>query len=222
VQAFDNKRFNISPAEAGAMDPQHRVLLECGYAALHASGSDKAALNGTGAGVALGIYATEFTQILALHPLGKSVYASTNTLSIASGRVSFALGLHGPCASFETACSASLVAGHSAVRALQHAECSTHVVAGVNLMLLQASSISLTIAGMTSVAGRCHTFDNRADGFVRGEGCSVVVVHALAAMASGSVGLCGSAVRQDGRSASLTAPNGQAQQGLLRGALGDA
>ena len=156
------------------MDPQQRVLLEGVYVALHASSFDKATLNGCGAGVALGIYATEFGHLLAGSPLGRSVYASTNSLSIASGRVSFALGLQGPCASFETACSASLVAGHSAARALQHAECDTHLAAGVNLMLLQSSSIGLAIAGMTSVAGRCHTFDSRADGFCRGEGCSAV------------------------------------------------
>ena len=158
------------------MDPQQRVLLEGGYVALHASSFDKATLNGSGTGVALGIYATEFGQVLAGSHLGRSVYATANTLAIASGRVSFALGLQGPCISFETACSASLVAGHSAARALQHAECGTHVVAGVNLMLLQESSIGMAIAGMTSVAGRCHTFDIRADGFARGEGCGAMVV----------------------------------------------
>ena len=86
-------------------------------------------------------------------------------------------------------------------------------------MLLQASSIGMAIAGMTSIAGRCHTFDSRADGFCRGEGCSAVVV---CRGADRLVVMRGSAVRQDGRSASLTAPNGQAQQGLLRGALQDA
>merc|ERR1712091_363311 len=98
------------------MDPQQRLLLESGYVALHESTLDKATLHGSGTGVALGIYATEFAQMLAHSPLGRSVYATANSLSIASGRVSFALGLHGPCASFETACSASLVACHSAMR----------------------------------------------------------------------------------------------------------
>ena len=220
AKAFDNGRFAISPAEAGAMDPQQRVLLEGAYAGLHESSLDRATLSGSGTGVALGIYATEFALLLAGSPLGRSVYASTNALSIASGRVSFALGLQGPCASFETACSASLVAGHSAARALRHTECSAHLAAGVNLMLLQASSIGMAVAGMTSVAGRCHTFDRRADGFCRGEGCSAVVVSRISE--TWHVILRGSAVRQDGRSASLTAPNGQAQQGLLRGALQDA
>ena len=220
AEAFDNGRFAISSAEARAMDPQQRVLLEGGYVSLHTSGSNRATLNGSGTGVALGIYATEFARLLAGSPLGRSVYATSTSLSIASGRVSFALGLQGPCTSFETACSASLVACHSAVRALQHAECSPHLAAGVNLMLLQASSVGMAIAGMTSVAGRCHTFDRRADGFARSEGLSAAVVRICDDR--GRVLLRGSAVRQDGRSASLTAPNGQAQQGLLRGALHDA
>merc|ERR1711965_283190 len=121
-----------------------------------ASAFDRATLNGSGAGVALGIYATEFAQLIAGSPLGRSVYATANSLSIASGRVSFALGLHGPCASFETACSASLVAAHSAARALQHTECTSHLVAGVNLMLLQTSSITMAVGGYTSTIGRCH------------------------------------------------------------------
>merc|ERR1712097_162113 len=111
------------------MDPQQRVLLEGGYLSLHASSFDRAMLSNCGVGVALGIYATEFAQLLAGSPLGRSVYASANTLAIASGRVSFVLGLHGPCASIETACSASLVAVHSAARALQHTECGEHLAA---------------------------------------------------------------------------------------------
>lgn len=131
--------------------------------------------------------------------------------------MSFVLGLQGPCASFETACSASLFACHSALRALQSCECESHLVVGVNLMLLQETSIGLAIAGMTSPTGRSHTFDRRADGFARGEGVGTLCMEA----GTKTVGVRGSAVRQDGRSASLTAPNGQAQQGLLRAALAD-
>ena len=219
VEHFDNRSFGVSPAEAVAMDPQQRHLLEDGYVALHASGRHRVVLNGSGAGVAVGIYQMEYAQILADSPLGCSVYLTQNALSIASGRVSFALGLHGPCASFETACSASLVACHSAVRALQLEECDAHLVTGVNLMLARAyNCIGMAIAGMTSIRGRSHTFDYRADGFARGEGASSV------ALTRGKVhcGLRGSAVRQDGRSASLTAPNGQAQQHLLCAALAEA
>ncbi|MDC0525534.1 phosphopantetheine-binding protein [bacterium] len=223
AEAFDNMRFSISPAEAGEMDPQHRTWLEGAYAALHMSSFDRATLDSSGTGVAVGIWATEFMQLLVGSSLVRGVYASNNTLAVASGRVSFVLGLQGPCASFETACSASLVAGHSAARALQLNECDTHLAAGINLMLHQSTSIRMANIGLLSVAGRCHTFDSRADGFCRGEGCSVAVF--CISRANGAwqqVVLHGSAVRQDGRSASLSAPNGRAQSGLLYSALQDA
>ena len=162
AELFDNARFNVSPAEAAAMDPQQRLLLEHGYAALHASGFEKASLMGSGAGVAVGITTTEFIQVLAAGPLQRSVYTATSSsLSIASGRLSFVLGLQGPCAAFETACSASLVGCHSALRALQHGECEQHLAAGVNAMLLQATTFSIAAAGMSSATGRSHTFDSR-------------------------------------------------------------
>ena len=202
------------------MDPQQRLILECSYAALHQAGNQRGALLGTGTGVAVGIYAMEFGQILQQNPLRASVYAVTSSaLSIASGRISFVLGFHGPCTTYKTACSASLVAGHSASRALRHGDCKLHLAAGVNLMLLQASSEMLATAGMTSKARKSRTFDQRADGFARGEGAAIMV---LESERDDAVGLGGSAVRQDGRSASLTAPNGQAQQGMLRAALADA
>ena len=220
AEHFDNHAFSISTAEARAADPQQRLILECSYAALHQAGNKREALLGTGTGVAVGIYAVEFGQILQESPLRASVYAVTSSaLSIASGRISFILGLHGPCTSFETACSASLVAGHSASRALQHGDCKLHMAAGVNLMLLPAFGELMAKAGMTSKAGKSHTFDQRADGFARGEGSAVVVLDSGGEENTDCLG--GSAVRQDGRSASLTAPNGQAQQGMLRAALDD-
>ena len=218
---IDAEHFGISSAEAMTMDPQQRLVLETSYAALISNGLNKAALLGSNFGVALGICWDEFVQLLAQGPGSRSVYAATGAaLSIASGRLSFALGLHGPCASYETACSAALVAADAAVQALRGARCVGYVTAGVNLMLLQTTCVSMAIAGMTSIAGRCHVFDSRADGFARGEGVASVMME-LADSTSNSR-LLGSAVRQDGRSASLTAPNGQAQQGLLNAALGDA
>eukprot|EP00966_Prymnesium_polylepis_P159090 3676726-Prymnesium_polylepis.1 len=182
-------------------------------------GLHRGQLLGSVTGVAVGIWNTEFAQVLAQTPRGRSVYASTGaTLSIACGRVSFVLGLQGPCATFETACSASLVACHSAMRAMQHLECESHLVVGVNLMLTQTGPLGMAIAGMTSLTGRSHMFDSRADGFARGEGASSFSM----APDGGDLGVQGSAVRQDGRSASLTAPSGPAQQALLRAALADA
>jgi len=144
IELFDHLRFGVSPAEAAAMDPQQRLLLERGYEALHASGLDKAALVGSGTGVAVGIGHVEFGRLVLSGPLRHSVYAATgSSLSIASGRLSYVLGLQGPCAAFETACSASLVACHSALRALQHAECERHLVAGAEAAVHNWSAVQL-------------------------------------------------------------------------------
>eukprot|EP00966_Prymnesium_polylepis_P299819 6928413-Prymnesium_polylepis.1 len=196
---FDAGRFRMSAAEAAAMDPQQRLLLEQGYAALHTMGLRTGSLLGSGMGVAVGIYATEFALLLATSPLRHSVYVGTGaSLSVACGRLSYVLGVQGPCASFETACSASLVACHSAHCALQRQECDMHLVSGVNMMLLQVSSITMAIAGMTSRVGRSHTFDSRADGFARGEGSSAF---GLLSVLGHGPDIEGCAVRQDGRSA---------------------
>ena len=226
AELLDNARFGVSPAEAAAMDPQQRLLLECGYEALHAARLDRVAVGGSLTGVFVGIAAQEFGSVLAASPAGGSVYAATGSaLSIASGRLSYVLGLHGACAAYDSACSAALVAFHAAVRSVQSKECSSGLVEGVNLMLGPAVGTSFAIAGMTSPAGRSHTFDARADGYARGEACVAVALLAEDAdgdTLAGRAGVGGCAVRCDGRSASLTAPNGQAQQGLLRASLADA
>ena len=119
-----------------------------------------------------------------------------------------------------TKCSAALVASHAARRALQLGECVSSLASGVNLMLTPAVGMSFAVAGMTSATGRCHTFDERADGYARGEACCAASLRREDEAAS--LLARGSAVRRDGRSASLTAPNGLAQQGLLRASLEDA
>ena len=204
------------------MDPCQRLVLEFGYAALHDAPLGRTELGGSLTGFFLGFSGTEFAQVLLASPAGGSVYAATGSSgSIAAGRLSYTLGLHGPCVSYDTACSAALAAGHAGLRALQLAECGVGLVVGVTLMLAPGVGMSFAVVGMTSARGRSHTFDERADGYARGEACGGVALRG--GMNDGAVlGLCGSAVRQDGRSASLTAPNGQAQQGLLVAALQDA
>ena len=222
AELADNAVFAVSPAEAAAMDPCQRLVLEFGYAALHDAPLDRTALGGSLTGFFLGFSGTEFAQVLRASPAGGSVYAATgSSASIAAGRLSYTLGLHGPCVSYDTACSAALAAGHAGLRALQLAECGVGLVVGVTLMLAPGVGTSFAVAGMTSARGRSHTFDERADGYARGEACGGVALRG--GMNDGAaLGLFGSAVRQDGRSASLTAPNGQAQQGLLVAALQDA
>eukprot|EP00966_Prymnesium_polylepis_P114680 2650255-Prymnesium_polylepis.1 len=202
------------------MDPQQRLLLESGSLSLH--GADRTLVTAGGlVGVFVGISSTEFGLLVGNRPTALSVYASSaSSLAIASGRISFVLGLYGPCISYETACSASLVALHGSVRSLQRVECHVGVAAGVNVLLSPASSVGIAAAGMTSAGGRCHTFDVRADGYLRAEACASTATGVEEA--SSDVVVRGISVRQDGRSASLTAPNGQAQQGLLAAARCDA
>ena len=214
TELFDNAFFGVSPAEAGAMDPQQRLLLEHGYASLHAASLEKRFLLGSLTGVFLGIAANDYAEVVRADPsLARSVYAATGSShSVASGRISFALGLHGPCASYDTACSAAVVANHAALRALQLRECVSALSAGVSMMLLPGVSFAFATAGMLSVLGRCHTFDARADSYARGEACCAATLRAAGAEgADSSLELVGSCVRQDGRSASLTAPNEQSQ-----------
>ena len=177
AELHDNGSIAVSPAEAAAMDPQQRLVLERGYEALHAARHERSTLGGSLSGVFLGIAANEFGQLLAVVPAGASVYAATGSShSIACGRLSYVLGLHGPCVSYDTACSAALVACHAAVRSLQLAECVAGLSAGINLMLAPATGASFAVAGMTSPRGRSHTFDARSDGYARGEACCGVAL----------------------------------------------
>ena len=224
AELFEHGFFSISAAEASAMDPQQRQLLERGYAALHGAGATKSSLLGAVVAVGVGQWASEFCGVLMGTPAGRSVYASTGfSCSVTCGRVSFVLGLQGPCASYDTACSASLVGHHCNVRALQCLECDMALSAGVNMILDPVTMRGNSVAGFTSIRGKSHTFDARADGYARGE-----AIDSFACQLSDGpvpeklVTTAGSAIRQDGRSASLTAPSGQAQQGVLGAALADA
>ena len=226
VELFENIRFGISAAEAKTMDPQQRLVLGGGATAVGLSGVQTQTLSGSLTGVFVGVIAFEFAHMLALVPSSGSVFTSTSSeSSIASGRLSYVLGLHGPAVSYDTACSASLVAAHAGLRALQRSECTAAIVAGVNLMLSPLGAAALSAAGMTSALGRCHTFDARADGYARGEACGAAFLQPMPiadAIRSAPLQVRGSAVRQDGRSASLTAPNGKAQASMLNAALADA
>ena len=220
AQLFDASAFGLAPQETWCMDPQQRALLEVGAAALvreEVKGPPPPPV-----GVFVGIEIQDFERMLALRPT--SVFSATGfSLSVASGRLSFSLDLHGPCVAYATACSASLVACHSAHEAWRAARCGSAVAAGVNLILWPAIATMLAKAGMTSPRGRCHTWDARADGYARGEACVAVYLSSQPTPLRTSTSyLAGGAVRCDGRSASLTAPNARAQQALLEEALSDA
>jgi acyl transferase domain-containing protein/ubiquinone/menaquinone biosynthesis C-methylase UbiE len=224
VDRFDAEFFGISPREAASMDPQQRLLLEVSWEALENAGHAPGGIAGTRVGVYLGIANNDYGRALFAHPELIDAYFSTgNAYSVAAGRLSYLLGLHGPSIAVDTACSSSLVALHLACQGLRLGECDVALAGGVNLILTPEMNISFSKARMMAPDGRCKTFDAAADGYVRGEGCATVVLRRLSdALADGDRILAvirGSAVNQDGRSGGLTAPNGPAQEAVIRAAL---
>jgi len=227
VASFDAEFFAISPREAESMDPQHRLLLECAWEALENAAIAPSSLAGTNAGVVVAIGNTDYGRMLLADRGDIDAYSTFGGASaLASGRIAYALDLHGPNAVVDTACSGSLAAVHLACNSLALHEAETMIVGAANLMLTPDGTISFTKARMLSPDGRCKTYDADADGYVRGEGCAVVVLKRLAdAQAANDPILAvvrGSAINHDGKSAGMTAPNGPAQVRVVRAALADA
>ena len=224
IDGFDAGFFGIAPREALWIDPQHRLLLEVAWEALEDAGIPADELKGGPAGVFAALYQRDFLRRAYADPRRLDAYAASGTHhSIAANRLSYWLDLRGPSLVVDTACSSSLVAVHLAAQSLARGECDVAVVGAVNLMLLPEETLALARWGMLAPDHRCKTFDARADGFVRGEGCGVVVLERLAdARRKGRfvhATVLGTAVNQDGRSNGLTAPNGEAQRRVLRQAL---
>jgi acyl transferase domain-containing protein len=224
IDGFDPRFFGISAREATTMDPQQRMVLEVAWEALENAGVAPDGLGGSRTGVFLGITGHDYADLL--HDVGgvTDVYAATgNANNAAAGRLSFLLGLQGPSMAVDTACSSSLVAVHLACLALRAGDCRLAIAGGVNALLAPDPFICFRNWGMMSPDGRCKTFDAAADGFVRGEGCGMIVVKRLSdAQADGDRILAvirGSSVNQDGRSSGLTVPNGPAQEAVIRQAL---
>lgn len=229
IDQFDADFFGISPREAEHLDPQQRLLLEVAWSAFEDAAIPLDRLRGSRTGVFTGLMYGDYV-VRALRERGIDgigAYLGTGgTFSATAGRLAYALGLQGPTMAVDTACSSSLVSVHLACQALRNGECDLAIAGGVNALLTPEPSINLTKARMISPRGRCRTFDASADGYVRGEGCGLIVLKPLArARADGDrvLGVIrGSAVNQDGRSSGLTAPNRLAQQALLEAALATA
>ncbi|MCP4117668.1 MAG: SDR family NAD(P)-dependent oxidoreductase [Desulfobacteraceae bacterium] len=226
IDQFDARLFGISPREAAAMDPQQRVLLETAWAAIHHAGLDAEKLYGSPSGVYLGISTSDYAALqtaLGAPARIDPYYVSGTVLSVAAGRLSYALGLKGPSMALDTACSSSLVAVHQACEALRRRECDLALTGGVGLIMAPGPSISFCKAGLLSPDGRCKSFDDAADGYGRGEGCGVLVLKRLGdALAHGDDVLAlirGSAINQDGASGGLTVPSGPSQESVIRTAL---
>jgi acyl transferase domain-containing protein/acyl carrier protein len=225
IDRFDPKFFGIAPREATTMDPQQRLVLEVAWEALERAGQAPDRLAGSATGVFLGITTGDYADLVkAAGPEALDVYMATgNAHNAAAGRVSYVLGLNGPSMAVDTACSSSLVAVHLACQSLRTGESRLALAGGVNVILTPDPFVIFSRWGMMAPDGRCKTFDARADGFVRSEGCGIVVLKRLSdAQADGDEILAvirGSAVNQDGASSGLTVPNGLAQQAVVRQAL---
>jgi acyl transferase domain-containing protein/acyl-CoA synthetase (AMP-forming)/AMP-acid ligase II/aryl carrier-like protein len=221
VDRFDARFFGFSPFEAERMDPQQRLVLELSWEAFEHAGLISAALAGSSTGVFVGVSVNEYAGRVfsQLQSLGGQA-ASGNYLAVVANRVSHFLGLRGPSLAIDTACSSSLVAVHLAVQSLRQQECSTALAGGVQILLEPDVFIDCSQAGMLAPDGVCKSFDDRANGFVRGEGASLLVLKRLSdAIRDGHTihaVIKATAVNQDGHTNGLTAPNGAAQADLLR------
>ena len=221
IDRFDSRFFRIAPIEARTMDPRQRMLLETSWHALEDAGMNPDLLRGSRTGVYAGISTSEYRDLMTSGDYGVS-YLGT-AASMAVGRLSFALGLEGPTIPVELNCASSLVAVHYAVAALRAEEVDMALVGGSHAVLSPALTREMGDLGMLSPSGRCRAFDASGDGFVRAEGCGMVVLKRLSQAEADRdriwAVIRGSAVNQNGAAAGPTVPNGPAQERVIASAL---
>lgn len=229
IDKFDADFFRISPKEAKAMDPQQRILLEVCWQAFEHAGLTQEALKGSRTGTYIGISTCDYSQ----NHLTSGDLSQINAYSLSgvshstcAGRISYLFDLHGPCLAIDTACSSSLAAMHLAIQSLRNNEIDMAIVGGVNIITRPELYVGFSKIHALSVDGKCKAFDDAANGYVRGEGCGVIILaredfareHQYPVLAT----VKGSAINQDGETNGLTAPNAISQRELLKAALKDA
>lgn len=217
IDTFDPYFFGIAGTDAEVMDPQERMMLEEAWHALEDAGYDPTSLSGSDTGVFVGVSTGDYKELLI-----RQSYPNMLTHTMIPNRISFALNLHGPSLVVDTACSSALVSIHEAVQEIQRGHCGMALAGGVNVICSPGLYITQGRMNMLSPGGSCKTFDASADGYVRGEGCGMVVLKPLdAAMRDGDriMGVIrGSAVNHGGTARNLFAPNEAAQSEVVRAA----
>jgi len=227
LEWFDAEFFRLSPREVEEMDPQQRLLLEVAWEAIESAGYAGGQLAGSRTGVFVGAMASEYLPRLLAQPERMQAYVGTgNAMSVIANRTSYYLDLKGPCLTIDTACSSSLVAVHLAVASLRRGECDHALAGGTQAGLALSHFQVLSRLGALSPSGRCRAFDQRADGYVLGEGAAVVLLKPLSRAIADGDHICGvivgSAVNHGGQSAGLTVPSAASQADCIRSAMADA
>ena len=228
LDQFDPHFFSISPREAMSMDPQQRLLLELAWEAFEDAGLGMPDLSGSNTGVFASLGPSHYVGGMRVgEPEKMDMYSGIgNSASVAMGRISFVFDLAGPNFPIETACSSSLVATHVACRSLRNRECDMALAGGVHIILAPEQTVYFCRMGVLSHQDRCSTFDASADGFVRSEGCGMVVLKRYSdAVADGDRiwgVIRGSAINHDGRGTGLLVPNPAAQEAVIREAIDNA
>ncbi|MDP4195847.1 MAG: amino acid adenylation domain-containing protein [Bacteroidota bacterium] len=226
---FDAQFFGISPREAMSMDPQQRLLLEVTWHALENANLNADDLAKTMTGVFIGMSNNDYPIVQKDKTKNKDVdayHVSGNAYCIAANRISYTLDLQGPSFALDSACSSSLLAVHLACQSLRNKESNLAIAGGVSLIFSPIPTITLSRANMLAKGGKCRTFDSQAEGYVRSEGCGIVVLKRLSDALNDKDNIIAiiksTAVNQDGRTNGLTAPNGLAQKAVILKALTEA
>ncbi|MGW8956313.1 SDR family NAD(P)-dependent oxidoreductase [Paenibacillus sp. NPDC055715] len=220
VDKFDASFFGISPREAEMMDPQARIFLEIVWNTIEDAGYKTSDLWGSKTGLFVGVSTSDYGEVIRDEGVAIDAHTSTGlSHSMLANRISYLFNLRGPSEPVDTACSSSLVAVHRAMEAIRNGSCEQAIVGGVNVLLSPSLYISFNKAGMLSPDGSCKTFDERADGYVRGEGCGALLLKPLSKAIADKNRIYGvikgSSINHQGRSNSLTAPNPNSQAELL-------
>jgi acyl transferase domain-containing protein len=221
---FDAQFFGISPREALRMDPQQRWMLEAAWESLEDAGMSPAGLRGSKTAVYVGIASNDYANVAQSDPRNVDVHTNSgSTLSIASNRISYLFDLKGPSVSVDTACSSALVAINLACESVWSGEATMALAGGVNALLTPDASIGFSKATMLSPSGQCFAFDDRANGYVRGEGAGMFVIKTLAdALRDGDRVYCtirAAVINQDGHTSSMTVPGVETQAKMLEDAF---